>query len=102
MLKMCPHDGVVGCKRHGSGKWATAGRPMGAGWQGIRARVLEGEPMCRACGAPAITVDHIVPRVEGGTNDPSNLRPLCGLCRQRKDVRDAARGRARRWHDQGR
>jgi hypothetical protein len=35
---------------------------------------------CWRCGAYANTVDHVVPRVLGGTHDPGNLRPACGSC----------------------
>jgi 5-methylcytosine-specific restriction protein A len=36
--------------------------------------------VCQLCGAPANTVDHIVRVVDGGTDDPSNLRALCRSC----------------------
>ena len=29
-----------------------------------------------------LTIDHIRPRREGGTNDPENLRSLCAQCHQ--------------------
>jgi len=29
-------------------------------------------------------VDHIIPRVQGGTNDPSNLQALCITCHMKK------------------
>ena len=32
------------------------------------------------CTKWATTVDHIVPVIEGGTSDPSNLRPACSHC----------------------
>ena len=45
---------------------------------------------CRYCGAPApetgegLTVDHVVPVVLGGTNDPSNLVAACRDCNSGK------------------
>lgn len=39
---------------------------------------------CRYCGATApdvaLTIDHVVPEVLGGTNDPANLVNACGPC----------------------
>jgi hypothetical protein len=36
---------------------------------------------CAICGTyQRPTVDHIVPRSRGGTDDPANLRPLCVWC----------------------
>lgn len=43
-------------------------------------QVLEEEPWCRWCGDPSTTVDHIVPLVEGGTNERDNLCGACGPC----------------------
>jgi hypothetical protein len=60
-------------------------KPTGprAAWSAIRAAVLAAEPRCRVCGAPAVTVDHIRRRVDGGDDSPSNLRPLCHQCHTR-------------------
>lgn len=41
--------------------------------------------VCLACGeAKPLTIDHIVPVVKGGTNDISNIQPLCGNCNSQK------------------
>lgn len=76
-------------------------------WARLRAAVLEAEPDCRACKADGRTVvaacvDHIIPLARGGTNDMSNLQPLCWTCHSRKTVRENGgfgnvRGRKRRY-----
>ena len=50
---------------------------------------------CQHCGArKGLTVDHIVPVSKGGTNDPDNLRTLCGPCNSSKGARkEPARSR---------
>lgn len=51
-------------------------------WRGLRAALLAAEPFCRVCRnegrhTVAVTIDHIVLRVHGGSDHPSNLQPLC-------------------------
>lgn len=58
-----------------------------AAWRRLRARILAGEPLCRACArtgllTPATDVDH-----EDGdatNNDEMNLQPLCHRCHSTK------------------
>lgn len=42
-----------------------------------------GKP-CVSCGKPANSIDHIIPLVKGGTNDMSNLQPMCQSCNSKK------------------
>jgi 5-methylcytosine-specific restriction endonuclease McrA len=35
---------------------------------------------CKHCGEPGKTLDHVVPRSEGGSNEASNLVTACGKC----------------------
>jgi 5-methylcytosine-specific restriction endonuclease McrA len=47
-------------------------------WSALRRTILQRDRWtCQVCGAPADSVDHIIPRARGGTDDPSNLRACC-------------------------
>jgi 5-methylcytosine-specific restriction enzyme A len=64
-------------------------------WRRIRALQLAKEPLCRLCQAEgrvviAVTVDHIVPRSQGGTDEELNLQSLCLPHRRAKDAKDRA------------
>lgn len=61
-----------------------------------RAEAIRREPICYICKQkPSSTVDHVVPKAEGGTDHPSNLRGCCSDCQQAKASREGARARAR-------
>lgn len=54
-------------------------------WRKKRLAVLRQQPLCALCLAAgktvaAAVVDHKVPLSDGGTNDSSNLQPLCKRC----------------------
>lgn len=58
-----------------------------------RRAVLREEKSCRICGVGRVNfeVDHIIPVIEGGTGDRSNLRALCPLCHRKETASLAAR-----------
>ena len=81
-------------------------RIRGRRLQRLRDQLFTSEPLCRACKAAGRTAlatirDHIVPLAEGGTDEPSNIQPLCRECSDRKTQQEAQRGRwaggGRRW-----
>lgn len=43
---------------------------------------------CKHCGTnERLSIDHIIARINGGTDDPSNLQTLCMPCNRRKGTR---------------
>jgi 5-methylcytosine-specific restriction endonuclease McrA len=49
-------------------------------WRATRAAVLDEEPLCRWCGQPSETADHILPRAHGGDDRRENLTGACTAC----------------------
>jgi 5-methylcytosine-specific restriction endonuclease McrA len=48
------------------------------GWRKTSQAARNREPRCQLCGTEEdLTVDHVVPRTAGGTDDRDNLRVLC-------------------------
>ena len=86
--------------------WAARGGSTRQ-WRKLRAAVLRRDGyVCRmrrpGCEGRATTVDHVVPLVLGGTDDPSNLRAACASCNASAGgALSTARGRlgtpSRRW-----
>lgn len=53
----------------------------------IAARIAYFGGRCWICGDPWRQVDHVKPLAKGGSNWPSNLRPICQACNARKKAR---------------
>lgn len=55
----------------------------------VRAVILKRDGKCLQCGSTEdLTLDHIIPRSVGGTDDPENLQTLCRRCNSGKNNRD--------------
>jgi hypothetical protein len=60
-------------------------------WKDQRKRVLNRDNhQCVYCGQDATQVDHIIPRVDGGTHDLDNLVAACARCNGLKGSRSQA------------
>lgn len=60
----------------------------GTAWVKTRARVLARDHhTCGYCGQDATTVDHIVAKANGGTDELSNLIACCKPCNTTKGAR---------------
>ena len=57
-------------------------------WRKLRAAILNRDRgICHYCGAPANTVDHVIPRSAGGTDHPQNLVAACQPCNRSKGAK---------------
>lgn len=65
-------------------------RGYGATWDKLRRQILDRDKwLCLPCLAkgrtkPARSVDHIIPRSRGGTDDHANLQAICPDCHHAK------------------
>ena len=65
-----------------------AGLPDPSRDSGTRRTISQGVRRCAICGISFdLTLDHILPRLLGGTDNPSNLRWLCRQCNSMKGGR---------------
>ena len=64
----------------------------GTRWQRTRARVLARDhETCGYCGQHATTVDHIIAKANGGTDDEANLIAACRTCNLTKGAKAVVR-----------
>lgn len=74
----------------------TTERGYGYTWQVRRLVILERDRRrCHYCGQLADSVDHVLPKIDGGTDDPTNLVACCTPCNSRRSLEHqrARRGR---------
>lgn len=78
--------------------WKTRGdkpsRINNAHWRKLRRTILNRDPVCKLCKRnPSTEVDHRVARVDGGTDDSTNLQGACKWCHASKTSIESARRR---------
>lgn len=75
----------------GGGRWISENwdRPPCITWlTKLRKKIMKRDHhTCRYCGAKAEHVDHVVPRVQGGSDKPENLVAACAPCNLSKGGR---------------
>lgn len=74
-----------------AGGWQGSGRKarLPSGWEKIRARILERDPICKICGVrPSAFCDHIVAKADDHSD--TGLQGLCGPCHDQKSAREGA------------
>lgn len=87
-----------------SRKGSAADRGYGAAWRRLRVQVLRRDGWrcrCNDCVSTgrvreASEVDHIIPKFEGGTDEPSNLQAINPECHKKKTQAESIRA-ARRF-----
>jgi len=92
------------CEAHRNEGWQQHQRGLsrhqrgyGSKWDIIRVRILKRDRhICQQClrngrPRPAETVDHIIPKAHGGTDEDSNLESLCWPCHKRKTATERNR-----------
>ena len=96
------------CDRHASraSGWTrddrgnSTQRGYGGRWRRLRREVMERDKgLCQPCSdqgkvMPAVAVDHIRPKAEGGTDDLENLQAICKTCHQIKTESESKKSRA--------
>lgn len=60
-------------------------------WRRIRKSFLAIHKFCIKCGQPATVADHKIQRVKGGSDDFSNLQPMCSDCHKIKSAQEGQR-----------
>lgn len=74
-------------------------RGYGAVWTQLRKLILARDYyLCQPClttgrATEAVAVDHIIPKAQGGDDDPANLQSICAPCHDAKTAREAAEAR---------
>lgn len=60
-------------------------RGYGSAWDVTRLRILERDHhVCAYCGGVATSVDHVIAKARGGSDDDANLVAACLSCNARK------------------
>lgn len=76
-----------------STKTSSTARGYGHRWQKLRRAILMRDPICRACDTDlSVTVDHIMPKAQGGTDAMDNLQGLCRACHTAKTQKERQHG----------
>ena len=73
----------------------SKGSSRGSAWEALRQQVLERDDYvcvyCNGANGEATTVDHVVPKAQGGTDELSNLVAACLKCNARKGAQSLVR-----------
>ena len=69
-------------------KYTLDGKQRVNGWAKKKIDILDAFGICVFCGAQEdLTVDHIIPKMVGGSDELNNLRVLCRSCNSKRHQR---------------
>lgn len=68
-------------------------RGYGYAWQQRRKEFIKNHPTCSKCPRPTTDVDHRIPKSRGGSDDDSNLQPLCSFHHKQKTAHERRQAR---------
>lgn len=89
---LCPPHKAESNRATDASRGTTAERGYGAAWQRKRRRILARDPVCKRCDRKFSTeVDHIIPKVRGGSDADDNLQGLCKPCHSEKTAKEDGR-----------
>jgi len=63
-------------------------RGYGYAWQQRRKEFIKKHPFCAKCPRPTTDVDHRIPKSRGGSDEDSNLQPLCSFHHKQKTAHE--------------
>ncbi len=72
-----PPKPIIQPRKYDDRRGSSTQRGYGYAWQQQRKKFIQSHPFCKYCPSPTQEVDHIIPRARGGSDDDSNLQPLC-------------------------
>jgi 5-methylcytosine-specific restriction protein A len=85
----CPDHQVITDRQHEQQRGSRHERGYGNEWMLLSRSVIQRDGgICYLCGLPgADTADHVVPKADGGPDDPSNLAAAHRSCNSAKGKR---------------
>lgn len=91
--RFCDTHRINASREYAELRGTTKERGYAGSWPKLRAQVLREDPLCRwhsdrGYTVIAAEVDHIVPKKCGGSDDRSNLQPLCKACHSAKTLKE--------------
>jgi 5-methylcytosine-specific restriction endonuclease McrA len=83
----CPEHHATLCDTRDRYRGSSTAQGYGVGWRALRLAILARDPVCTdasGCAEPSTDADHIIPRRQGGSDDPDNLQGMCHAHHSRK------------------
>ena len=86
--KRVPKPEAQSVRLYDDRRGSSTQRGYGYAWQQRRKEFIKTHPTCSKCSRPTTDVDHRVPKAQGGSDDDSNLQPLCSFHHKQKTAHE--------------